>query len=87
MPPLEAMACATPVVTANTASLPEAVGDAGLMFSPDDVTGLAKAVDRLLEDEKFREAQIQKGLEHVKKFDWEKNATQTMSIYKEIIGE
>ena len=84
VPPLESMACGTPVVTSNVASLPEAVGDAGLMESPDDVPGLANAVNRLLEDSEFREDHIKRGLKHVKGFDWATNAAQTMSIYKEI---
>jgi glycosyltransferase involved in cell wall biosynthesis len=87
LPPVEAMASGTPVVTSCVASLPEVVGDAGLMVPPDNVVGLAEAVEALLENENLRKAQIQKGLDHVKKFDWAKNAVMTMEIYEEIIGE
>jgi len=87
LPPVEAMASGTPVVTSCVASLPEVVGEAGLMVSPDNVVGLAEAVEALLENESLRQAQIQKGLEHVKKFDWTKNAIKTMEIYNEIIEE
>jgi len=85
LPPVEAMASGTPVVTSCAASLPEVVGEAGLMVPPDDVVGLAEAVEALLEDESLRQAQIRKGLDHVKKFLWEKNAAMTMEIYRKII--
>ncbi len=85
LPPVEAMASGTPVVTSCVASLPEVVGEAGLMVSPDNVRGLAEAVEALLENRCLRQEQIQKGLEHAKKFDWERNAVMTMEVYKEII--
>lgn len=86
-PPVEAMACGTPAVTSNAASLPEAAGDAGIKLAPDDVNGLADAVDRLLDDTAFREERIAKGLEHVKQFDWQKNARQVSEVYREIFGD
>ncbi len=85
LPPVEAMASGTPVVTSCVASLPEVVGEAGLMFPPDDVVALAEAIEALLENENLRQTQIQKGLDHVKKFSWAKNAAATMKIYKEVI--
>jgi len=85
LPPVEAMASGTPVVTSCVASLPEVVGEAGLMVPPDNVVDLAEAVESLLENESLRQAQIQKGLDHAKKFDWAKNAVMTMEIYREII--
>ena len=87
LPPVEAMASGTPVVTSCVASLPEVVGEAGLMVPPDDVIGLAEAVEAILENEGLRQTQIRKGLDHVKKFDWRKCAAMTMEIYKEVIGE
>ena len=85
IPPLEAMACGIPVVTSNAASLPEAVGDAGLVFAPDDVTGMTDAIERLLKDNEFRKDQVRKGLEHVKNFNWTKNITETLEVYRKII--
>jgi glycosyltransferase involved in cell wall biosynthesis len=85
LPPVEAMASGTPVVTSCVASLPEVVGEAGLMFPPDDVVGLSEAVEALLENENLRQAQIQKGLDHAKQFDWTKTAARTMEIYEEVI--
>lgn len=54
LPPLEAMACGTPVVTSNTSSLPEVVGEAGLMVDPEDSAALAQAIHRVLNDESLR---------------------------------
>jgi glycosyltransferase involved in cell wall biosynthesis len=85
LPPVEAMASGTPVVTSCVASLPEVVGEAGLMVSPDNVAGLAEAVEALFENDSLRRAQIQKGLDHAKQFDWSNNAAMTMELYKEII--
>ena len=87
LPPAEAMACGLPVVTSRVASLPEVVGDAGLMVSPSDVRGLADAVAALLDNHDFRQSQIQKGLIRARRFDWRKNADSTMAIYEEIIGD
>ena len=87
LPPVEAMATGTPVVTSCAGSLPEVVGEAGLMALPDDVVGLAEGVEALLENESLRQAQIQKGLDHVKQFNWARNAATTMEIYREIIEQ
>jgi glycosyltransferase involved in cell wall biosynthesis len=86
-PPVEAMACGTPVVVSNRASLPEAVGDAALMCEPDDIDALAQAVTRLLVDHNFREEQIQKGYKHIQRFNWQENAQRTATVYQRIISE
>lgn len=83
-PPLEAMACGTPVVTSNAASLPEVVGDAGFMLAPDDVEGLAHAVHRMLEDPNVRETFVQRGLGRARCFNWGKNLMKTLKIYEQI---
>ena len=74
LPPLEAMACGTPVVTANTSSLPEVAGDAALLADPYSVREIAAAIARLEEDEALRRSLIQKGLERAAQFTWEKSA-------------
>lgn len=84
LPPVEAMACGTPVVTSNRASLPEAVGDAALIFDPDDVDGLARAVADLLQDKGYREKQITKGYKQIQRFSWQRNARQTRDIYQRV---
>jgi len=85
-PPLEAMACGTPAVTSNVASLPEAVGHAGLTAAPDDVDGLAAHVGRLLEDHAFRAERIALGLRHAQGFNWQHNARSLVQIYKQLAG-
>jgi glycosyltransferase involved in cell wall biosynthesis len=81
-PPLEAMACGTPVVASNAASLPEVIGDAGLMCSPNDHDGLAQAMYALLTDNDLRLAVIERGLIRASLFEWEKVARQTLAVYE-----
>lgn len=84
LPPLEAMACGCPVITSNTSSLPEVVGDAGIMVDPCDMDGLAEAICKVLTDEGLRQEMIKKGLARAKLFSWEKTAKETLKIYKEV---
>ncbi len=86
LPPLEAMACGTPVITSNLSSLPEVVGDAALLVNPYDVQEIASAIKKVLTDPKLRESLIKKGFERVKRFSWEKTAKKTLQIYQEIAG-
>ena len=86
-PPLEAMACGCPVVTSNTSSLPEVVGDAAITVNPYDTDSLAEAMRRVLTDNKLRDDMIRKGLEQSKKFSWEKTAEQTLEVYNQIDEE
>lgn len=81
LPPLEAMACGTPVITSNTSSLPEVVGEAGLMVDPLDEEALCQAMLDVLTDESLRRALICRGLERAKKFSWEKCAEETARVY------
>lgn len=81
LPPLEAMACGCPVITSNTSSLPEVVGDAGIMVDPYDVDGLAKAMGEVLTNESIKQDMIKKGLERAKIFSWEKCAKETLEVY------
>ncbi|MES9955636.1 MAG: glycosyltransferase family 1 protein [Sedimenticola sp.] len=85
-PPVEAMACGTPAVTSNIASLPEAVGNAGLMREPGDVDGLAADVDRLLSDSEFYEKRVALSLEHAGRFDWASNVSEVVKVYQELLG-
>ncbi len=81
LPPLEAMACGTPVVVSNTSSLPEVVGDAALLVEPTDVDGMTVAMWRLLSDEALRQEMIDKGLKRARLFSWRKAALETLDIY------
>jgi glycosyltransferase involved in cell wall biosynthesis len=86
LPPLEAMACGTPVITSNTSSLPEVVGDAGIMVDPEDIVGLADAIESVLSDEKLKQEMSRKGLARAKLFSWDKAARETLKIYKDVAG-
>lgn len=86
LPPLEAMACGVPTVVSNTSSLPEVVGDAALMVSPDDIKGLAEALYRLLSDDALRAELRKEGLEQAQKFSWEKTGEDVLAHYRRIAG-
>ena len=70
-PPLEAMQLGVPVICSNRSSLPEVIGDAGLLTDPDDIDGTVSCIRRLLGDEALRKELIEKGYENVKRFDWD----------------
>ncbi|MFQ5812563.1 MAG: glycosyltransferase family 4 protein [Anaerolineae bacterium] len=84
LPPLEAMACGTPVVVSNVSSLPEVVGDAGLLVDPEDVSELTVAIWRVLTDQALRAELIAKGLKRAQCFSWEKTALQTLELYRRV---
>lgn len=84
IPPLEAMACGTAVITSNTSSLPEVVGDAGLMVNPESAEEIAAALVELRRNEAMRTELIEKGRERAKQFSWDKCATETFNVYKSI---
>jgi glycosyltransferase involved in cell wall biosynthesis len=81
VPPIEAMACGAPVITSNTSSLPEVVGDAALMVDPHNIDELAKAITRLLGDEKLRETLRQKGFARAQLYTWPKSAQKMLDVY------
>ena len=78
------MACGTPVVVSNVSSLPEVVGDAGILVDPEDVSELAVAIWRVLTDEALRAELIAKGLKRAQCFSWEKTALQTLELYRRV---
>nr|MBC7245819.1 glycosyltransferase family 4 protein [Chloroflexota bacterium] len=86
LPPLEAMACGTPVVCSNAGSLPEVVGDAALLVDPYDVEALAEAMHRVLHDPALCEELRQKGLARAQQFTWEKAALETLAVYEGVLG-
>jgi glycosyltransferase involved in cell wall biosynthesis len=86
LPPLEAMKCGVPVITGDRTSLPEVVGDAGLLVDPFDVDALAAAISRLISDSSLRAELTAKGLERAKLFDWRETARQTLTVYHEALG-
>ncbi len=82
LPPLEAMACGTPIVGSAAASLPEVIGDGGLLVSPDDVDGLARAMLHLWNDNDLRVMLSQRALAHAARFCWSRTARETIKVYK-----
>lgn len=84
LPPLEAMACGTPVVCSKAASLPEVVGDAALLVDPNDPADLAQAMLAALTDESLRATLRRRGLAQAARFSWEKTARETLQVYEEI---
>ena len=85
LPPLEAMACGVPVITSNTSSLPEVVGEAGIMVDPTDVNSLCENMYNLLRDRELWYNMSNKGLERSKLFSWENTAKQILEIYDETL--
>lgn len=81
LPPLEAMACGTPVLVSKAASLPEVVGDAGISIGPDDPIGWAQAMQRVWNDSSLRSDLRERGLIQSKKFTWLETARQTAATY------
>ena len=84
LPPLEAMASGTPVVTSNVSSLPEVVGDAALLVDPRDAEAIAGAVVRILSDETLRRSLAQKGLARAHEFSWERSVRRIRDVYLEV---
>jgi glycosyltransferase involved in cell wall biosynthesis len=86
IPPLEAMACGTPVVTSNVSSLPEVVGEAGLMVAPLDVEGLATALHCALSDDAWRQQAVRHGIERARQFTWQRAAQQLLAVYDRVLA-
>lgn len=86
LPALEALACGTPVVAANRASLPEVVGEAGLLVDPDDPEDIAQALARVLTDEPLRFRLRQLGLAQAARFTWERTAQETLAVYQAVLA-
>lgn len=84
--PLEAMSCGTPVVTTNSASLPEVVGPAAFTVDADDARDMAGAIISTLIEENLRTDLRQKGLEQAAKFSWQETATETALVYDLVLS-
>jgi len=84
IPPLEAMACETPVLASNRGALPETTGGNCLMVDPFDIESIVNGMYRLITDQKLRKESIKKGKEWVKQFTWDKTARRTIEVYKQV---
>jgi glycosyltransferase involved in cell wall biosynthesis len=83
LPALEAMACAAPVLASNTSSLPEVVGDAGLLVDPLDVAAIADGLRTLADDAALRHELGQRGLVRATSFTWQRAATETLTVLRD----
>jgi glycosyltransferase involved in cell wall biosynthesis len=84
MPPLEAMACGTPVIVSNVASLPEVVGDAALHVDPYSIDSIKDGIKDLIEDEKKRNELSASGIERAKQFTWDKSAEIVRKVFEDL---
>jgi glycosyltransferase involved in cell wall biosynthesis len=84
LPVLEAMACGTTVVCANTSSLPECAGDAALLFPPDDPDAIAATLERACGDPELRGELVRRGEQRVAEFQWERAAERLVDIYQRV---
>ena len=82
LPPLEAMAAGVPVLTGNLTSLPEVVGDAGIMVNPTDTDAIAAGLRQLVENTELRGKLSGAGIERSKQFTWEKAAEKTLAALR-----
>jgi glycosyltransferase involved in cell wall biosynthesis len=84
LPVLEAMACGCPVIASNVSSLPEVVGEAGLLVDPYDVKALAQAMLTVLEDDELKREMSRKGIAQAQKFSWEKAGAELLAVCREV---
>jgi glycosyltransferase involved in cell wall biosynthesis len=87
LPPLEALACGTPVVCSNRASLPEVVGDAALQVDTTRTEDIATALERALTDDELRATLRARGLARAGELTWERTGTETARVYRDVLGE
>ena len=84
IPPLEAMACGTPVITSNTSSLPEFASDAALLVNPHEIDDIAQAITRLLTDDTLRTELQQKGYQRAHQYTWQQSAQKMLHVYDQL---
>jgi glycosyltransferase involved in cell wall biosynthesis len=85
LPALEAMGFGIPVVVSDRASLPEVVGEAGLLVNPDDPEDIARALGRVLTEEPLHARMRERGLTQAARFTWDKAARETLAVYREVL--
>ncbi len=84
LPVVEAMQCGVPVIAGNRTSLPEIVGEAGLLFDPFDTQALVTALKHVLDDDEYRASLRAKGLAKAKQFNWQTTAQLTLGVYERV---
>lgn len=85
MPTLEAMSNNCPVICSNAGSFPEIVGDAGVYFNPLSAASIVLSIEKVVYSDKIRAKMIEKGIERVKKYTWQKCAEETIKVYKKVL--
>ncbi|RPI15917.1 MAG: glycosyltransferase family 1 protein, partial [Acidobacteriales bacterium] len=86
LPPVEAMASGTPVVTSNVSSLPEVTGDAAMVVNPDNVFDIARGIREVLLDASLRRELIARGYRQAASFSWDATAREVLETYREVAG-
>jgi glycosyltransferase involved in cell wall biosynthesis len=86
LPPLEAMAHGTPVLTSSASSLPEVFADAALLVNPENVFEIARGIRQILTENITREALIRRGHDLVRKYSWERSADQVREVYRSVVA-
>ncbi len=86
LPLLEAMACGTPVLASRVSSIPEVVGDAGLLVDPWDPVDIAEGIGRLALEEDLRRDLVRQGIARAASFNWERSAQMVLDLYREVMG-
>lgn len=86
LPPLEAMGYGTPVIASDRTSVPEVVGDAGIIVDPTDVEALADALERVLSSKEVRERLRERGQQRFQEFSWERTARETLTMYEKLLS-
>ena len=86
LPLLEAMACGCPVISSNRSSIPEVVGDAGILLDPLDIMAMRNAIERVVTDSKLAEQLRVAGMRQAKQFDWNRTARETVQLYQKVVG-
>jgi len=85
LPPLEAMACATPVIASNLSSIPEICGNSAIYCDPYDSNDIKEKIELLLNDTELQSRMIEKGLQRASEFSWEKSAKEHIRVFKEVL--
>jgi glycosyltransferase involved in cell wall biosynthesis len=86
LPPLEAMASGTPVISSGVSSLPEVVGDAAMIVKPENVFDIARGIKEVLLDDRLRQTLVARGFDQVKRFSWYDTARQVLAAYRDVLS-
>lgn len=86
LPLVESMACGCPIIASNTTSIPEIVGDAGILLDPNNCDAFASAIEKLLTSSDLQTDLAQKGIRQSRKFDWRETAKKTLDVYNEVLS-